>query len=248
MVSEPSSVTAGSLVELLSSYGIECDERRAALMLRHLDLVIEKNRVVNLTRIESREKGAVLHILDSLLALACREVSLGPGISFVDMGTGAGFPGVPLAILTGASGTLIDSVGKKVAAVDEFIGELGLDRLQAFHCRVEDLPQKYLHVQDYVFARAVAQSNVLVEYATPLLRMGGRLVLEKGRPSEDEVAAADRAARICGMTLVSRETFELPGDEGHREILVYERTGKPRIRLPRRAGLAKHEPLGIQEP
>ena len=131
-----------------------------------------------------------------------------------------------------------------VSAVNEFIGELGLDRARALHVRAEEIASEHLGRQDYVFARAVAQSNVLIEYAAPLLRMHGRLVLEKGRPSAEELDASLRAAKICGMTHVSRETFELPNDLGHREILIYEKVAKPRVKLPRRTGLAKKEPLG----
>ena len=97
----------------------------------------------------------------------------------------------------------------------------------------------------YVFARAVAQSNVLVEYAAPLLKKNGLLVLEKANPTKDEMAAANRAAKICGMKFVSRETCELPNGLGHREILQYQKVAKSKIKLPRQNGMAKNQPLGI---
>ncbi len=233
------------LIACLAGYDLTCDERRAELLIRHLLLVIEKNRVVNLTRITSPEEAVRLHIVDSLLPLVCEGVVLSEESSFVDLGTGAGYPGIPLGIMTGAQGLLVDSVGKKVKAVNEFIVELGLHNVTALHARVEELPSSTMRMNDFVFARAVAQANVLVEYASPLLRMRGRLVLEKGRPSDAEIEASKRAARICGMTFVSRETFELPDNLGHREILIYEKTSKAQIRLPRRTGLAKKEPLGL---
>lgn len=235
---------ATELAESLRAYGIDCDEPKAQLLLRHLELVIEKNKVVNLTRITSPEEALRLHVVDSLLPLACPGISLSADTRFVDLGTGAGYPGIPLAIMTGSTGLLIDSVGKKVAAVGEFVDQLGLSGVSVLHARVEELPPAHLGVQDYVFARAVAQANVLVEYAAPLLRAHGCLVLEKGRPTQDEVDASLRAAKVCGMRLVSRETFELPDQLGHREILVYEKVSKPKIKLPRRTGQAKKEPLG----
>ena len=146
--------------------------------------------------------------------------------------------------MTGARGTLIDSVGKKVSAVNEFIGHLGLSNIRARHIRAEDLAREN-ELFDAVFARAVAQSNVLVEYAAPLLSNGGHCVLEKANISTDELDAAKRAARICGLSLVSRETFELPRSHGHREIIVFEKRSKPQIKLPRRTGEAKQSPLGI---
>lgn len=236
---------APELVRHLAGFGIECDAARASLLLRHLSLVIEKNKVVNLTRITSPEEALVLHVVDSLLPLACPEVKLSSASHIVDLGTGAGYPGIPLAIMTGASALLVDSVGKKVSAVNEFVESLGLGNVYALHARVEELPAEHLGRQDFVFARAVAQSNVLIEYAAPLLRMHGRLVLEKGRPSEEEFDASLRSAKICGMTHVSRETFELPEGLGHREILIYEKVSKPKVKLPRRTGLAKKEPLGV---
>ena len=232
------------LQDQLAQYGISCADEQAALLLHHLDLVIEKNKVVNLTRITNKEEAISLHVVDSLLPLACADVSMGTTTCFVDMGTGAGFPGIPLGVMTGASGLLVDSVGKKVAAVSEFLGELGLVSLTAIHTRVEDVRHEVLGHQDYVFARAVAQTNVLIEYATPLLSQGGCLVLEKARPDENELACAERAAKLCGLTSVSRETFELPYERGHREILIYQKTGRPKVKLPRRAGMAKQTPLG----
>ena len=162
---------------------------------------------------------------------------------FMDIGTGAGFPGIPLGIMTGAHGLLVDSVNKKVLAVGEFAAQLGLTALHALHARVEDYASEYPRSQDYVFTRAVAQSNVIIEYAAPLLKNEGMLVLEKARPSEEELEHAARAARYVASTVV-HVTFELPHELGHREILIYIQKRKPSILLPRKAGEAKRFPLG----
>lgn len=236
---------AQRIVELLAGYGVSCGEGQARLLTHHLLLVIEKNKVLNLTRIVDVPKAVVLHVVDSLLPLVSSAFELGPEDCFVDMGTGAGFPGVPLGIMTGAHGTLVDSVGKKVAAVNEFIAELGLDNLEAVHGRVEDLAVKMRGSQDLVVARALARTNVLIEYATPFLKQHGRLLVAKARPDEDELTEAERAADLCGLELVSRETFELPDGLGHRELLFYERVRKSKIKLPRKSGTAKREPLGV---
>lgn len=234
-----------TLIALLDDYGISCDERRVSLLIRHLDLVIEKNKVMNLTRITDVSEALVLHVVDSLLPLACKDVTLSSSSSFVDMGTGAGFPGIPLGIMTDAQGTLIDSVGKKVSAVNEFIATLGLDNLVAEHGRLEDLACSLRGTQDYVFARALARTNILIEYAAPFLKKNGLLVVSKAYPDQDELEEAQSAGEICGLAYVSRETFELPQNLGHREILLYQKTGKAKIRLPRKAGTAKREPLGV---
>lgn len=229
----------------LAQFGIECSDAQAHLLVRHLLLVIEKNKVTNLTRITDPLEAVSLHIVDSLLPLACDAVDIDRSSRFMDMGTGAGFPGIPLGVMTGAHGLLVDSVNKKVLAVEEFCSRLGLSGLHALHTRLEECAVSYPQSQDYVVARAVAQSNVLIEYASPLLKSGGLLVLEKARPTDEEILHAERAAKICGLSSVSRETFELPHDLGHREILIYKKVADPSLRLPRKPGEAKRNPLGI---
>ena len=235
------------LVELCKESGLQLTEDQCGLMVRHLDLVIEKNKVMNLTRILEPSEALVLHCLDSLLPLLFIGPEIGSQSAVFDLGTGAGFPGIPLGIVTGAKCTLLDSVGKKIAAVNEFAQDLGLNRVKGVHARVEEFALKNCEKYDFVFARAVAQSNVLVEYASPLLKLGGKLVLEKANPSVQEINAASRAAKICGMHFVSRETFDLPNNLGHREILIYKKTRKPSIQLPRKNGQAKNDPLGLKE-
>ena len=227
----------------LGEANITSSPRQRELLARHLDLVIDRNRVVNLTRITSVEEAVVLHVVDSLLLLD--SFAAAPRGAFVDVGTGAGFPGIPLAIMTDRPALLVDSVGKKAAAVGAFVEELGLGgQVEVSSSRIEDLGRKRRGKFAAVTARAVAQTDVLVEYGAPLLARGGRLVVAKARPTDDEVAAGDRAARICGLRRVSRETFELPRDLGHREVLAYERVGNPSIKLPRPVGVARQRPLG----
>lgn len=227
----------------LEAYGIDTTEGQRELMLHHLELVQQKNRVINLTRITDPSSAVILHLVDSLLLLPA--VCEAPAGCLLDMGTGAGFPGMPLCIVSGRQGLLVDSVGKKVAAVQEFIGELGLEQeVQASKVRIEELAQSRRGEFPVVVARAVARMATLVEYATPLLQKQGRLVITKGRLSEDEYEAGRRAARLCGMKVVSRETCELPLGLGHREIVTVERVSKSRVRLPRKVGMAQHQPLG----
>lgn len=232
------------LHELMAEVGLECDETVAELLVRHLLLVIEKNKVVNLTRITDVHEALVLHVVDSLLPLACEHGRLEGGMSFVDMGTGAGFPGLPLAVYTGAQGTLVDSVGKKVSAVSEFAERLNVSNVRAVHARVEDLARELRQTQDFVIARAMARANVLVEYATPFLKKHGVLCVEKARPEDEEIAESERAAKLCGLRLVERESFELPRGLGHREILFFERYAQPQLKLPRKPGDALRHPLG----
>ena len=233
------------LIDSLNGYGIACSEHQAELLLKHLDLVIEKNKVMNLTRIVDPAEAVYLHIVDSLLILAAEPCISGSG-RLLDIGTGAGFPGIPLAVMTDLKAVLIDSVGKKITAVNEFVSALGLaKRVRCDAIRAEELARKSQNSFDYVVARAVSQTNTLVEYAAPLLKMQGSLIVCKANPSDEELSVASRAAQICGLENVSRETFELPQGLGHREILTYKKVRKSQIKLPRRTGLAQHEPLGL---
>lgn len=233
------------LSSYLNDYGIEATSEQVQGLLKHLELVIEKNKVVNLTRITNVEEALVLHILDSLLPLTLPEVSERLSKAYLDMGTGAGFPGIPIGLLSGSQGVLIDSVGKKISAVNEFCSELSLEKVHGEHGRLEELAVTHRGEFGLVFARAVAQANVLVEYATPFLAKNGLLVLEKANPEMSEINASNKAAKICGLRMLEPVEFELPDNLGHRTILLYIKDNQPSIKLPRRTGLAKQSPLGL---
>lgn len=232
------------LIDELRTYNIAITIEQAQLFLRHLDLVIKKNKAINLTRIVDVDEGIDKHILDSLIFMKAIPFDpLEEGCNFLDMGTGAGFPGIPLAIATKWHGTLVDSTQKKINAVCEFINELKLKNVEAKACRVEELAKVERNRFDFVVARAVAETSVLIEYASPLLKRDGVLVISKGHPSEDECAHAGIVSRICKMRHVSRETIILPHEFGERELICYQKKGEAEIKLPRRNGLARIKPL-----
>ena len=228
------------LVEEMFSFELSLSDEQIGLLLKHLDLVVEKNKVVNLTRITDPVSALRLHVLDSLLITKV----LPQKRKFVDIGTGAGFPGIPFAIATGSNGILLDSVGKKISAVNEFIDELGLQKsLRGVNGRAEEVVKNSMHVYDLVIARAVAPLNVLVEYASPFLHHDGLFLAAKSNIREDELSDGLSAARLCGLTNVSRETFELPYNSGHRELILFKKTATEKVKLPRRNGMAKNDPL-----
>lgn len=234
-----------SCLDRLQSY---CDEFQINLSneqigrcLDHLSLVIEANEKMNLTRILNVDDALVLHILDSLLLLKPLEAS--PEGRFLDMGTGAGFPGIPLAIASGRLGILLDSVGKKVNAVQSFVDALGIEGVNAVHDRIEHYALSNGGSFSCVVARALASLPVLVEYASPYLELGGLFVVTKGRPDEDELASGYSAAELCGLDFIDTMSVDLPHSLGHREILVFEKIERPHIKLPRAVGLAKKSPL-----
>ena len=231
------------LQEMTLNYDIRLSQDQTEQLIDYLLYVLERNKDINVTAITNIEDAVILHLVDSLLFLPY----IGAEDEFVDIGTGGGFPGVPLVICSGATGTLIDSVAKKVTVVSEGIERLG----DQTHCsvqaiRAEELAKSRGASFTRVVARAVAPCNVLLEYASPLLCHGGRLLISKAPLSNEEWDQGLRAAALVGMTFVSRETYRLPKDMGTREILVFVKDSESGIKLPRRVGMARKRPLGIK--
>ncbi|NTU70505.1 MAG: 16S rRNA (guanine(527)-N(7))-methyltransferase RsmG [Coriobacteriia bacterium] len=230
------------LASLLNEAGIEISPEAQGAILSYLRALSEINTRINLTRIVDEQDAIRLHLVDSLLALS--EVQDAPAGGMLDLGTGGGFPGVPLAVASGRHVDLLDSVAKKVRAVDDVLHGIGLQHLAAgVPMRAEELALQRRDSYSVVTARAVAELPCLVELASPLLATGGRLLAFKGSPSEQEVVRGIDAGKIVGMRLLRRSEFDLPGGGERRSIIVYEKVSRPRVALPRRVGLAKHSPL-----
>lgn len=228
------------LAVLVSDVDFEVSHDDLETLVKHLLYVEQVNTYINLTRITDLHEALVLHILDSLLFSLLPYDSEG---RFLDMGTGAGFPGIPFHVLTKLSGVLLDSVGKKVKAVAAIADDLQLDGLQFAHARVEDYAAAHRQAFSHVMARAMASLPVLIEYATPLLMPNGSLLVSKGQLDVQELEAGIRAAKICGLSLNQHISFDLPRDLGHRELLSFVKTGKASLTLPRAVGMAKRNPL-----
>lgn len=209
------------------------------LLKRHLELVIEANKTTNITRISTWDEGMLLHVEDSLVGLP--EVQDAPMGRLIDIGSGAGYPGIPLAIETGRETLLADSVGKKTAILASMVKELGLTNVEVYTGRIEDLAREMPAACTVVTARALAQLSVLMELASPLLQDGGRLVCYKANVSDEEFEHALTLQERFGMKLSSDRTVSL-GDTCRR-IICFEKTGQPSIKLPRKTGMAQKRPL-----
>lgn len=218
------------------------NKRQRELLDKHLELVIEENKVTNLTRIVDWESAQVLHVEDSLAGLPEVEEALeGP---YLDMGSGAGFPGIPLAIMTGRETLLADSVGKKTRALDSFAAELGIDDIvSTYHGRIEDLSLQQPNRFSLVTARALSSLASLLELASPLLAKGGRLVCYKAHSESEELEHAREIARKLGMEFVSSRGFTLSDGETSRAIIVFRKRCNPSMKLPRRVGMAQKKPF-----
>ena len=217
------------------------DEASRSMIDRYMEQVLEVNKTLNLTRIEDSEGARLLHIEDSLSGL--EELSQAPDWRYVDLGSGGGFPGVPLGIASGRETLLVDSVKKKMAAVQSILDSLGLSSISTFDGRIEELATEQPEQFSVATARALAKLSVLIELASPLLRQGGLLICYKAQLSEDEIDKALKLQSYLGMTLKSDRDFLLSDNEIHRRIVVFEKVKKPGLKLPRRIGLAQKKPL-----
>lgn len=229
------------LTSYCKDYSLMVTEDDLRACIQHLDLVLETNKTTNLTRILNVDDAVVLHILDSLVLLPY--INKAPEGALLDMGTGAGFPGIPLTVASGRKATYIDSVGKKVDAVNSFVKELGLKHAHAVHDRLEEYARSHKKQFAVVTARALAPLPVLVEYASPFLKDGGLFVITKGNPSEDELNAGMAVAKICGFTTLMTDGLNLPNELGHREFIILKKSRPASVSLPRANGMAKKNPL-----
>lgn len=218
------------------------EDQTMSLMQRYLDSILEANKVTNLTRITDGEQARLLHIEDSLVGLP--EVNEAPTGLYGDLGSGGGFPGVPLALATGRKTLLVDSVKKKMAIVQSALDDLSLsEQISTSSERIEDLPLEYKEKFAVLTARALSKLVSLIELASPLLKKGGRLVCYKAQLLSEELEEALAVQDLVGMKMISQREICLSDGETTRTIVVFEKIGKSRIKLPRRIGLAQKQPL-----
>ncbi|MBQ9044142.1 MAG: 16S rRNA (guanine(527)-N(7))-methyltransferase RsmG [Eggerthellaceae bacterium] len=212
-----------------------------SLIQKHLELVIDVNQRVNLTRIDSLEEGMILHVEDSLAGL--EELNEAPEGPLGDLGSGAGFPGIPLAIASGRETTLIDARKKKMDVVSEIISELGLSsQINTYSGRAELFARTQSKRFVALTVRALSQLPVLLELASPLLVKNGVLLCYKANVTDEELADAQRVQKMVGMKLVKDRAFILD-NEYQRRILTFKKVAEATVKLPRQEGMAQKHPL-----
>lgn len=211
---------------------------RAAAFNRYAELLRERNEKINLTAITEPEEVKVKHFLDS-----CSAAELLPGgASVLDIGSGAGFPGLPLKIVRpDLTVTLLDSVNKKVAFVSDVVAELKLSGVTAVHARIEDFPHKGEY--DAVVSRAVAELSTLAEYALPFVKIGGAFIAYKSEKAESEAEAAASAITLLGGRIREiREAFVAAGLT--RKLIIIDKIAPTPPKYPRGKNLPRLKPLG----
>lgn len=228
------------LRECALSYQVEVTERQAEQFQTYMELLVEWNEKMNLTAITEPKAVAVKHFLDSILLLPYLE----KGDTLIDVGTGAGFPGVPLKIMRPELRlTLLDSLNKRLLFLKEVLDSLGLEA-EVVHARAEEGGrQKGLRTKfSFATARAVAPLNLLCEYCLPFLQMGGVFLAMKGPEPEDEIDAAKRAISLLGCELAGVEKFTLPGGDA-RSVVRIRRVKPLDAAYPRHGSKIAKSPL-----
>lgn len=208
----------------------------------YYEMLVEKNKVMNLTGITEWDEVLEKHFLDSISLI--RAVDLNRELTVMDMGTGAGFPGIPLKIaFPNLKVTLADSLNKRVFFLQEVIDALKLEGIEAIHGRAEDLARdkKYREQYDLSVSRAVANLSTLSEYCLPFVKLGGQFISYKSGEIEEEVAASKSAVFLLGGKVKDIIKFEL-GESGRSFIVIDKVKGTPKT-YPRKAGTPSKKPL-----
>ena len=218
--------------------------RQVAALQRYEQELLEWNTRINLTAIRDAESVRAKHFLDSFTCILAWRDS--PPASLIDIGTGAGFPGIPLKIIYPSMRlTLIDSVGKKLDFCRHIVQILGLEKVDFMQARAEELGQNlaYREHYDWAVARAVANLNILVEYLLPLVRVGGAILAQKGESGPAEAHSAERPARLLGGRLRQLVPLALPGVVEDRYLIIFDKIAATPRNYPRRVGIPTKTPL-----
>lgn len=228
----------------LEEFQISLTDTQLSQFSAYYEMLVEWNEKMNLTAITERAEVEKKHFVDSLsLVKAC---DLAGEHSLLDVGTGAGFPGIPLKIVfPKLQITLLDSLNKRIQFLNCVINELGLKKIETIHGRAEDFSKENLLREkfDLCVSRAVANMTTLSEYCIPYVKIGGVFISYKSERVTEELSQADRAITALGGKLKSQIDFHLPNSDIYRNLVVIEKKKPTPKQYPRKAGLPSKEPL-----
>ena len=231
-----------NLKEMLLKIEIELNKIQIQQFYKYMELLLEWNEKINLTAIIDPKEIILKHFVDSLTI----SKYIDKNAYLVDVGTGAGFPGIPLKIYReDINMVLVDSLNKRITFLNEVINKLGLEKIETVHGRAEEFGRnkKYREKFDISTSRAVANMSTLSEYLIPCIKENGLCIAMKGSEVEEELEKAKKAIEILGGKLLKIEKFELPNSDIKRNIVLIKKGKKTPIKYPRKPGTPAKEPL-----
>lgn len=233
------------IMQAFSRIGITISEQQAEQFFRYYELLVEWNEKMNLTAITAFEDVVVKHFLDSVYGGQVYDFNAKDTV--LDLGTGAGFPGIPLKILyPETTFVLMDSLQKRINFLNEVITQLGLEKITAVHGRAEEMARNkaYREQFDVCTSRAVANTSTLLEYCVPFLKVGGCFVAYKSGKFKEEMEGARKTLHLLQTEIETEKNFQLADTDMERTLVVFRKKGKTAAKYPRKAGMPSKQPLG----
>ncbi len=228
--------------DLCQEIGILLEKKQIEQFYFYMEQLLTWNKKINLTAITQPEEIIVKHFVDSMTIAK----QIGENAKLIDVGTGAGFPGIPLKIIReDIEITLLDSLNKRIRFLDEVIQNLQLTKIECVHARVEEIGKnkKFREKFDYATSRAVANLSTLSEYLMPLVKVNGYVISMKGSHIEEEIQQSKKAISILGGKMETIKTFTLPKSEIKRNILIIRKVKPTPSQYPRKPGTPSKEPI-----
>lgn len=233
------------LIDSFKNIDIQLSEKQVEQFIKYYEMLIEKNKVMNLTAITEYNDVVLKHFLDSILV--SKVYDMNSVDKFIDVGTGAGFPGIPLKIVfPNIKVTLLDSLNKRVKFLEDVVSELNLENVICIHGRAEEIAHNndYREKYDMCVSRAVANLSTLSEYCLPFITPGGKFISYKAANIDDELSAAKKAVNILAGKIDNTIKLSLSKiDNIDRNFIIISKIGKTQNKYPRKAGTPSKEPL-----
>lgn len=228
----------------IKELALEITDKQIEQFMKYYEMLVETNKVMNLTSIVELDEVILKHFIDSLLVV--KTIDMNKFHTMIDVGTGAGFPGIPLKIMfPHLKVTLLDSLNKRLNFLNNVIEELELTDICTIHGRAEDIGRELNHREkfDVCVSRAVANLSTLSEYCIPFISVGGNFVSYKSEFSDTERKDAEKAIRILGGQIEKNMIVNLPCTEINRSFIIIEKKDKTSKKYPRKAGVPSKEPI-----
>lgn len=230
------------LKDYANSINTDVSDEQGKQLYQYMNLLLEWNEKINLTAITEPNEIIVKHFIDSITI----NKYVKENAKVIDVGTGAGFPGIPLSIIRNdINVTLMDSLNKRIKFLDEVINEINLKNVDTVHSRAEELGHNndFREQFDVATSRAVAPLNVLLEYLMPFVKVGGYCICMKGSNIDEEINNSKKALQLLSGEIIEIDSFELPKTDYGRNIIIVKKNASTANKYPRKPGTPSKEPL-----